>query len=154
MITEVLLILRLNLILFFIWWWFRHLIKIMADVGDILNNDDFFGDVFDTPKEGTEQHKKRECLKSAVDRGKVHKWMHERVDKANNETINKPYALYNQRELNQKGEETAKALGKRAINLHSSGISCFVKIKDVKKLRQDIEDDPVIKDQMVTFGCL
>ena len=30
----------------------------MADVGDILNDDDFLGDTADTPKEGTEQHKK------------------------------------------------------------------------------------------------
>ena len=28
----------------------------MASVGDILNDDDFFGDVVDTPKEGIEQH--------------------------------------------------------------------------------------------------
>ena len=52
MITEMLLILPLYLILFFIWWRFRHLIKITADVGDILNDDDFFDDVVDTPKEG------------------------------------------------------------------------------------------------------
>ena len=32
----------------------------MADVGDILNNDELFGDVVDIPKEGIEQHKK-EC---------------------------------------------------------------------------------------------
>ena len=62
-ITEVLLILPLYLILFFIWWRFRHLIKIMADVGDILNDNEFFGDIVDTPKEGIEQHKKREELK-------------------------------------------------------------------------------------------
>ena len=43
---------------------------------------------------------------------------------------------------------------KHVINLYSRGISRFVKIKDVKKLRQDIEDDPVIKDQMVALGCL
>ena len=93
MITEVLLILPLYLILFFIWWRFRHLIKIMADVGDILNDDDFFGDVVDTPKEGTEQHKKREELKSIIDKGKLgHKWTHERVDKASDEVINKTYA--------------------------------------------------------------
>ena len=30
----------------------------MADTGKILNNDDFFGDVVDTPKEDIEQHKK------------------------------------------------------------------------------------------------
>ena len=30
----------------------------MADVGDILNDDDFLEDTADTPKEGIEQHKK------------------------------------------------------------------------------------------------
>ena len=71
MITEVLLILPLYIILFFIWYQFRHLIKIMADVGDILNDNEFFGDVVGTPKEGIEQHKKREELKSVIDKGKV-----------------------------------------------------------------------------------
>ena len=69
-----LLILPLYLILFFICWRFWHLIKIMADVGDILNDDEFFGDVVDTPKEDTEQHEKREELKSVIDLG--HKWTH------------------------------------------------------------------------------
>ena len=65
----------------------------MAGVGDILNDDDFFGDVVDTPGEGTEQHKKREELKSIIDKGKLgHKWTHERVDKASDEVINKTYA--------------------------------------------------------------
>ena len=32
--------------------------KIIADVGDMLKDDDFFGDVVDTPKDGIEQHKK------------------------------------------------------------------------------------------------
>ena len=41
MITEVLLILPLCLILFFISWPFQHLIKIMTDVEGILNDDDF-----------------------------------------------------------------------------------------------------------------
>ena len=58
MITEVLLVLPLYLILFFIWYRFRHLMKIIADVGDMLKDDDFFGDVVDTPKDGIEQHKK------------------------------------------------------------------------------------------------
>ena len=34
----------------------RHIIKAMADVENILNNDDFFGDTVDAPKEGIEQH--------------------------------------------------------------------------------------------------
>ena len=125
MITEVLFILPLYLILFFIWYRFRHLIKIMADVGDILNDD--FDDVVDTPKEGIEQHKKREELKSVIDKGKPHllghKWTHGRVDKASDEIINKTYAEDKQRELNQKGEKTGKVLGKHVINLYSTGIS-------------------------------
>ena len=111
----------------------------MADIGEILNDDDFFDDVVDTPKEGIEQHKKRECLKSVVDRGKSHslghKWAHGKVDKASNKIINKTYAEYRQRELNKKGEKTEKILGKHVINFYSTGISRWLKIKDVKKLR-------------------
>ena len=44
----------------------------MTDNGDILNDDDFFGDIVDTPKGGIEQHKNRECLKSVIDKGKRH----------------------------------------------------------------------------------
>ena len=95
MITEALLVLPLYLILFFIWWRFRHLIKAMTHIGDIFD-DDFLGDVVDTPKEGIEQHRKREELKGAIDKGKPYllgsKWMHERVDKGSDETINKKHA--------------------------------------------------------------
>ena len=38
--------------------------------------------------------------------------------------------------------------------MYSNGISRWLKIKDVKKLRQDIENDPLIKDQMFNLGCL
>ena len=50
MITEVLLILPLYMIWFFIGWRFQFLIKIMADVENTLNDDDFFGDIVDTSK--------------------------------------------------------------------------------------------------------
>ena len=158
MITEVLLILPLYLILFLIWWRFRHLIKIMADVENILNDDEFFRDTVDTLKEGIEQHRKRECLKSVISKGKAYllgsKWTQEKEDKASDETINKTYGEYKQCELNEKGEKTGKALGKHVINLYSTGISQVVKIRDVKKLQQDIENDPIIKDQMANLGCL
>ena len=88
------------------------------------------------------QHKKRECLKDVIGMGKAHllwhKWAQERVYKASDETINKAYALYKQRELNEKGEKTGKALGRHVINLYSTRISWFVKIRDVQKLHQDI----------------
>ena len=35
----------------------------------------------------------------------------------------KKYVEYKQRELNEKGEKTGKALGKHVINLYSTGIS-------------------------------
>ena len=67
----------------------------MADVGNILSNDDFFGDIVDIPKERIQQYRKRECLKSVIGKGKAYllgsKWTQERVDKASNETMNKTY---------------------------------------------------------------
>ena len=93
-----------------------------------------------------------------MDKGKGYllgsKWTHERVDKAGNETINKKYADYIQRELNKKGEKTGKALGKHVINSYSTGISQWLKIKDVKKLRQGIENDSIMKNQMAGLRCL
>ena len=98
MITEVLLKLSLYLILFLIWWRFRHLINAKADFENILNDDDFFGDTVHSQKEDIEQHRKQECLKSVISKGKAYllgrKWTQEKVDKASNETINKAYAEY------------------------------------------------------------
>ena len=45
-------------------------------------------------------------------------------------------------------------MGKHVIKLYFKGISRFVKIRDAKKLRQDTEDNPIIKDQMAGLGCL
>ena len=44
----------------------------MADAGDILNDNKFFRDVIDTPKEDTEQHRKRKELKDVIYMGKTH----------------------------------------------------------------------------------
>ena len=77
-----------------------------------------------------------------------------KLNKASDETINKTYAEYKQRELNEKDENTGKALGKHAFNLYSTRNSRMVKIRDAKKLQQDIENDPIIKDQMAHLGCL
>ena len=56
----------------------------MADVGDILNDNDFFADFVDTPKKGIEQHKKLEESNSVIEKGKEHllghKWTHGRMD--------------------------------------------------------------------------
>ena len=54
----------------------------------------------------------------------------------------------------KKEKKTGKALRKHVISLYSTGISRMVKIRDVHKLRQDSESDPIIKDQMTGLGCL
>ena len=51
------------------------------------------------------------------------KWIHGRMEKASDETINKTYAEYKQRELNGKGEKTGMVLGKHVINLYPTSIS-------------------------------
>ena len=70
----------------------------MADVGDILENNELFWNAVDTTKEGTEQHKKQEELKGVMGKGKAHllghKWTHGKVDKASDNFINKTYTEY------------------------------------------------------------
>ena len=56
--------------------------------------------------------------------------------------------------MNKKGEKTGKVPAKYVINLYSTGISRWVKIRNVHKLHQDIENDPIIEDQMDDLGCL
>ena len=77
----------------------------MADAVKILNNDEFFGDFIDTPKEGIEQHRKGEYLKSAIDRTQ------ERIDKESDENFNRWYVENRHRELNEKGNKNWKGLG-------------------------------------------
>ena len=84
----------------------------MTDVGDILNDDDFFEDTVDTPKEGIKQYKKREELRGVISKGQPYllgsKWTHEKVDKVSDETINKTYVEHKQKELNEKVKKLEK----------------------------------------------
>ena len=43
----------------------------MADIENILNDDEFFADAADTWKEGVVQIRTQECLKVAIKEGKV-----------------------------------------------------------------------------------
>ena len=42
----------------------------VVNVENILNNEELFGNTIDTPKEGVDQHWKRECLMGAISKGK------------------------------------------------------------------------------------
>ena len=53
-----------------------------------------------------------------------------------------------------KRSKTGKALSKHVVSLYSTGISQVVKTREVKKLRQDVENDLVIKDQMANLECV
>lgn len=51
--------------------------------------------------------------------------------------------------------KNAKSLReKHAVSLHSTGISQVVKIKDVKKLQQDTENNLFVRDLMANLSCL
>ena len=45
-------------------------------------------------------------------------------------------------------------MSKSVIRLYSKGNSLVVKIGDRKNLQQDIENDPITRDQMSNIGCL
>ena len=49
-------------------------------------------------------------------------------------------------------KKTGKALGKHVISLYSTGISQVVKIREVKKLQQDIENANLGCLLLCTFG--
>ena len=78
----------------------------------------------------------------------------EKIDKTSDGGINKTYAEYKQREPNEKDEKTGRALGKHVVSLYSTGISRVAKIRDEAKikLQQDIENDPIIRDQMANLS--
>ena len=72
------------------------------------------------------------------------------MDKGSNETINKRYAEYKQRELNEKGEKTGKALGKRAVSLYSAGISWVVESEMLKNCRKILKMTGSLKIRWLT----
>ena len=49
-------------------------------------------------------------------------------------------------------KKAKKAWDKRVISLYSTKISQAVKIRNVQKLQQDIENDLIIRDQMASSG--
>ena len=126
-----------------------------------LTDDEGFDDVVDTPKEGVEQRKKREALKDVIDHGKAHflpgkkgEWSTENINKKNDEEVDKLYNIYMQRQVQAKGEMTARAMGSHMVNLYSNGVNKVLKIDDIEQLKQDIEQDPIIKDSMADIGIL
>lgn len=72
----------------------------VSDVEHILNNNEFPEHIVDHwyTQKSVEQHRKEECLKGAISKGKVNlpggnkQWIPEWVDKSSGKTINLEYA--------------------------------------------------------------
>ena len=126
----------------------------------LVRQNKFFEDTIDTPQKDIGQQKKQGCVKGVIGKGEISLlndkklWVHEKVDKASNKTINNAYAEYDQHELNLNGENTGKALGKLVISMYLTSVYQVVQMRDVHKLQHDIENDPIITDQMDNLGCL
>ena len=147
MLLEILLVLPLYVMIAAAVWRFRHVIKIMTDFEAI------FADEVDTPEKGVE---KREFLKDLISQGKKLPGnpSAEHIDKASDEEVEQLHRKYTQQELHRKGVKTGKAMGKHLIKLYSNGVCKVLKIDDLEQLRQDIDEDPIIKDSMADIGAL
>ena len=49
---------------------------------------------------------------------------------------------------------TTRSMGSHIVKLYSHGVSKVLKIDNIEKLKQDIEEDPIIKDSMADIGIL
>ena len=91
----------------------------------------FFNEV-DTPKVENE----REFVKELITQGKKlpgkKPWTVELIDQASNKEMEKLHYKYTQKELQHKGEKTAKALGKHLIKIHLNGVSKVLRIDDME----------------------
>ena len=148
MLFELALVSPLYAIIFWLFFQFRSIIKIMTELN-------FFDEV-DTPKEGDRE--KREFLKDLITQGKKlpgkKPWTVELIDQASNEELEKLHSKYTQKELQHKGEKTGKAMGKRLIKIYSNGVSKVLRNDDMEQLRKDIDEDAIIKDSMADIGTL
>lgn len=125
----------------------------VADIAEIFHE-------VDTPV-GAPDYKpidKRQALKDVIRRGQKHllpkKCTETSLDKASPEVIEKIHNEYVQRELQEKGEKTAKALSSQAISMYAKVVGSVVSIDSAEGLRADIEEDPIIKDSMADLGIL
>ena len=102
----------------------------------------------------------RDFLINLVNQGKADllpgktPWTIARIKKAPDAVIEKLKNQFVQNEIKHKAQNTGKAVSKHVVNLYSTGVSRFLKIDSIEQLRQDIDDDPIIKDSMAEVGAL
>ena len=154
MIFEVLLILPLYIGIFVICFRFKHVIKAMSEIDELLNVS-----LPDTNERGEEEENGREILINVINQGKgnllpgKYPWTVVRI-KVFDADIDKLKSHFVQAETNLKKERTGKAMSKHVVNLYSTGVSKIVKIDNIDQLREDIDEDPIIRDSMAEVGAL
>ena len=117
-----------------------------------------FFDEVDMPREGVENREKRQFLKDLITQGKKlpgkKPWTAELINETSNKEVEKLHSKYTQKELQHKGEKTGKAMGKHLIKIYSNGVCKVLRIDNMEQLREDIDEDPIIKDSMADIGAL
>ena len=79
------------------------------------------------------------------------------MGKASDEAINKTYAEYKQRELNEKGEYNGKVSDRHVINLCSTGISRWLKLGMLKNYAKTLKMIQLLKTKWLAwpiFSCM
>ena len=103
---------------------------------------------------------KRNFLIDIINQGKADKlpgktpWTVCRIKSATDAVIEKLHTDYTQAEIKRRAKNTGEAVFKHTANLYSKSIAQFIKISNVKRLCNDIENDPIIKDSMSDLGGL
>ena len=114
----------------------------------------------DTDERSEEEENGRAFLINVINQGKgnllpgKYPWTVVRIKKVFYADIDKLKSHFVQAETNLKKERTSKAMSKEVVNLYSTGVSKIVKIDNIDQLREDIDEDPIIRDSMAEVGAL
>ena len=154
MIFKVLSILPLYIGIFVICFRFKHVIKAISEIEELLNI------LLPDTDEGGKEENRRDFLINAVNQGKGDllpgkiPWTFARIKKVCDKGIDKLKSHFVQAETKLKAERTGKTVSKHVVNLYSTGVSKIVKIDSIDQLNKDIDEDPIIRDSTAEVGAL
>ena len=117
--------------------------------------------LLDTDKGGKEEEENgRDFLMNVMNQGKGNLLPGktprtvDRIKKVSDTGIDKLKSHFVQAAAKLEVERTGKTVSKHVVNLYSTGVSKIVKIDNIDQLREDIDEDPIIRDSMAEVGAL
>ena len=155
MIFEVLLILTLYIGIFVICFRFKHVIKAMSSIDELLNVL-----LPDTGGGSEVEENGREFFINAINQGKGNllpgrtPWTVARIKKVSDAGIDELKSHFVQVDTKLKAERTGKAVSKHVVNFYSTGVSKIVKIDSIDQLSKDMDEDLIIRDLRAEVGAL